>query len=521
MDKNLVNMFLAAYKHDSAVTINSFMRHQSKSDQKRGQFHSFSEDLGGFSWFTDFDNPGLALELIHFMDGLTYFPIDEQYIDMILNFGEFLGTQPETKEPMIVYRGCNDLDVDGVSGLVSASRKESVANQFDRGTILKIHMPKGMKYIDLDKAKSNKAKKSDDREEEVILPPCSYEILSDKTIASRNPNNISGKTRIVEISVKPKDFFREFLKAMENPPEDYYRDFGRDEEYIRAYAKLGNFGVVRTMLGAVGNKQVAGSGLYGSLDTLKKKIKKSDEPTTIKKSFEVLNLDEELPASEYTFMRQMIGDLKQISTKDFYNYINKSKYKNILNDYFSSVDHYSLYTHDDHDVNHVNNVTLFAYYLACKEGCFDKDGIRILLEAARYHDIGRINDWEDPMHGKRGAMKYNETFTTLPVNERMIISFLINAHSLQTKDVETYTKQFFKFAPPAIADLAIEMATIIRDADALDRTRFMYNQYDYINTNYLVHESAKEIIEVSQHLNTREKQLDFYYDYVQELNKNN
>ena len=40
------------------------------------------------------------------------------------------------------------------------------------------------------------------------------------------------------------------------------------------------------------------------------------------------------------------------------------------------------------------------------------------------------------------------------------------------------------------------MANIIRDADALDRTRFPIFSNDYLNTKFLTHSSSKELIQV-------------------------
>ena len=55
-----------------------------------------------------------------------------------------------------------------------------------------------------------------------MLPPCSYEIISEKEVKKgREPNNLTGKTKKIEIKVKPLDLLEEFLNVMKNPPEEY------------------------------------------------------------------------------------------------------------------------------------------------------------------------------------------------------------------------------------------------------------------------------------------------------------
>lgn len=68
-----------------------------------------------------------------------------------------------------------------------------------------------------------------------------------------------------------------------------------------------------------------------------------------------------------------------------------------------------LYKSQVHGEKHISRVCIFAYYLACiKE--FPLEIIRDVLEIAKYHDIGRINDGEDENHGLRGAILYSQYF---------------------------------------------------------------------------------------------------------------
>lgn len=61
-----------------------------------------------------------------------------------------------------------------------------------------------------------------DKENEILLPPCKYEIISKKVVKKQHePNNMSGTTTILEINVEPLDLLTEFLKVMESPVQEY------------------------------------------------------------------------------------------------------------------------------------------------------------------------------------------------------------------------------------------------------------------------------------------------------------
>ena len=75
------------------------------------------------------------------------------------------------------------------------------------------------------------------------MPPCKYQILSEKEIKSeREPNNHTGTTKLIELSVEPLDLLGEFLKVMENPPAEYnYIRSIQGSIYEEALYKLKNY----------------------------------------------------------------------------------------------------------------------------------------------------------------------------------------------------------------------------------------------------------------------------------------
>ena len=511
-NKEDVYSFLAGFKQDSAFFINNFLRKHTPEQYKKGEFNSFDFVTGGID---DWGNPKLTYQILAYMsrakEYIHYWPIQPGYMQRVMSFATYMSEQPPLNNPMIVYRGCNDLEIDGVNGLVSTSTDKKIAEQFNRGTLLKIHLPKGMKIVRVDKLNPNK--KSQDIEHEVILPPCDYTIKSEKEINLKGPNNHSGKTKVVEIDVQPRDLLRELSLVMDNPIQDYMDEslsIGNKEDYRTAFMHLLVMLEKRAITNCHPGQKVRGTGLYGGTDVLKRRKMDCKNKTNMYRAFSLMNSNQPLPNHIIQSMREKAinqFDLpNQITTKQFFDYIKKSKAKHIFYGYENTEDHKSLYQCDYHGIRHADNVTMFTYYIASKEGHSD-DAIRILMEAARYHDIGRTNAWQEGGHGFAGAKKYAEEFKgQIPISEQQIVGFLINAHDAFNQDAIRMmaNKMFGKYCSEEDIDKICDMANIIRDADALDRTRFPIYSLDYLNSKLLTHHSARELIEVAQTINYRE-----------------
>ena len=244
--RTLLYEFLAGYKQNSGIFINNFFRNRDFETYCQDKFESFLFDVSGM--FPNlFDNPLLSIQMVDYLHELdkrkiAYFPINENFIDRLIAFSEVLDLLPRTEEDMVVYRGCSTLERNGVNGVVSTTTERRIAEQFSRGTILTIHVPKGTKCLNV-KSIRPKNQQKNDLENEIILPPCDYQILSCKEgVRGRDEiNNWTGKTIYCEMTVSPLDLLEEFLKMAENPPEEYemVREI-QNGEYERAVNKLRN-----------------------------------------------------------------------------------------------------------------------------------------------------------------------------------------------------------------------------------------------------------------------------------------
>lgn len=230
--KKKMYQFLAGYKQNSGIFINNFMRGRDYETYCKDKFHNFDfvtfkPDKNCFSPNV-FDDEVLSLQMIRYLGQLeelkiAYHPITVNFVDNFIAFAEIMDILEPLKEDTILYRGCSTLDRNGVNGIVSTTTNKTIAEQYSRGTILTMHVPKGTKYIDINTIRPrNRSGQVHDYENEILLPPCDYTILSEKEVKShQEPNNCTGTTKQIDLEIKPLDLLTEFATVMKDPPLEY------------------------------------------------------------------------------------------------------------------------------------------------------------------------------------------------------------------------------------------------------------------------------------------------------------
>lgn len=126
-----------------------------------------------------------------------------------------------------------------------------------------------------------------------------------------------------------------------------------------------------------------------------------------------------------------------------------------------------LYQSHIHGIGHIERVLLFGGLIAMGNQCNEAD-TRLLLTACSYHDIGRRDDSLDDDHGRRSSEKLPQVIT-LPTEDMAIVQAAIYAHSINDVLMEETIRNF------GIHDRqrALNIARMLKDADALDRVRVM------------------------------------------------
>lgn len=147
-----------------------------------------------------------------------------------------------------------------------------------------------------------------------------------------------------------------------------------------------------------------------------------------------------------------------------------------------------------HNIYHIQRVMFFSQIIAQNEGINEKD-LKLLLLASALHDAGKTRDRKDCEHGKNSA-EIAKTYLQKNINsiseeDIKIIQIAIEYHTVKEKINFTELIKFCQKYNVAISNFErIKMISfILKDADALDRTRF--DKEDSLNIELLRTKTAQ------------------------------
>ena len=186
---------------------------------------------------------------------------------------------------------------------------------------------------------------------------------------------------------------------------------------------------------------------------------------------------------------------------DLYNVVNSLKDNDLLGRFESEVrylNNNNLYNFDipEHNIDHVERVLLYSMYMG-NEIKLDSDMMDVLIEASKFHDSGRINLATDTNHAMLSANKVFENLEgKYSADELNKIAAVIEYHEAADSK-EAFDAIFNKYnIDKEEYDDIYNIATILKDADALDRVRFPGN----LDSKYLRNDMAKDLIKSSYQL---------------------
>lgn len=192
---------------------------------------------------------------------------------------------------------------------------------------------------------------------------------------------------------------------------------------------------------------------------------------------------------------------KQMDLRETLNYLKENNYLEELMNEINSIKKEKLFKSFGHGYFH-NERVVFSAFIIGKLKSLNESGMKILLDAAKYHDIGRINDFTDDAHGLVGSnmivdIMKNEPFYKEGENLN-ILKFIIDYHS--TKD--SYLENLLYTYDIKDKDMATELAMILKDSDGLDRVRLsMGLNVSDLDTRYLRTNESKSMIKMIHQLN--------------------
>ncbi|MBE0528146.1 MAG: HD domain-containing protein [Thermoleophilia bacterium] len=134
-----------------------------------------------------------------------------------------------------------------------------------------------------------------------------------------------------------------------------------------------------------------------------------------------------------------------------------------------------------HGPVHTQRVHIHTQRLLREIG-WHEDDARLALSAALWHDIGRIDDGVEPIHGARGAARADQLGLTadLSASEAMDVRFAICRHSLPDSGAAELAHRL-AVDPDEVRRLtdperALRVLWLLKDADALDRIRLGFGE---------------------------------------------
>lgn len=131
------------------------------------------------------------------------------------------------------------------------------------------------------------------------------------------------------------------------------------------------------------------------------------------------------------------------------------------------------YYNDFNPIDHTQRVLTYATYIAIQEK-MSENCVRILINAAKLHDIGRNSDATDLLHGHKGATIIKDySLVDFDKKELNMLLSIVDSHSAYDKNIEGVLYKY----DVDVNDYKMvkKMCNILKDAEALDKARFIDN----------------------------------------------
>jgi len=190
----------------------------------------------------------------------------------------------------------------------------------------------------------------------------------------------------------------------------------------------------------------------------------------------------------FKYYRQLSVD-SQISAEDMLKTLKADRHFLLFEESINQLQEAALYESHVHGKSHIARVAILSFVLGLQLNLNDDD-LRLSLEIAKYHDVGRRDEDEDEMHGPRGARKIAVICCDFTDQEKSIIAAVIAAHSLRD---DCYLDVFQRWdgLQESQYPKCKQLLDIIKDADALDRFRLRDNS---LNLDFLRLENSVHLV---------------------------
>lgn len=371
--------------------------------------------------------------------------VSQEQLEEAITFAKIIKSFPKIKEDIVVYRGGSSANKSKEIGSenkwespISFTTNEELAKKsFGRGGVIyKTVLKAGSVAIPPDILKG--IHWIQDTENELILPPLSYQVMDAKNKQQSDK---------VELDIDILEF--------EDPMISLENSMKKIQEQLNVKIKEAEKSEIR--------------------------LKEMDSEQEIKR-LEFLGYNEKDIQEEQLDIKDIIkelegkGEFKEFLERDSKIEKNPLQYQSYL-----------------HGTDHTRRVAFFATILSDLGGLDQKDK-SVLMKAVQYHDIGRINDYEDKQHGASSVEKIEGNSKALKdfnTEDQELIKFIIEQHSKPKKENEEAILELDDTKKERYQTLLNYM----KDSDKLDRVRL--GKYDGLDVSRLSLPSSKKMIKVA------------------------
>ncbi len=191
----------------------------------------------------------------------------------------------------------------------------------------------------------------------------------------------------------------------------------------------------------------------------------------------------------------------QYDLKELILYLNELGLVDDIKSIVDKMDKSILYSSFTHGYMHNERVIFFTYILAKLKNLSSED-LEILMDAAKYHDIARINDYEDDIHGLGAANKIEKIVKNKKIYENKenlnLLKFIIDFHSTKDSVFEVLMENY-EIEDKERAEI---LSYTFKASDALDRVRLtMGKKKTDLDPSYFKIPEAFSLIKVAHQLN--------------------
>lgn len=195
------------------------------------------------------------------------------------------------------------------------------------------------------------------------------------------------------------------------------------------------------------------------------------------------NLFDNLDNYYQDFLKYSLYKNSGINQKNLKDIISRLSEKRIekLQQEIQSIKVDVLYSSKIHGLYHSEKVLFWTFILSTDNAVTETDE-QILLDAAKYHDIGRTNDIDDTIHGRVSALKVLSIIDN-PIyaeeRNKNLLCAIIELHSLDDK-MENKIREKYHLQEDSSFPI---LWKILKDADGLDRIRYDLGYLDEFSFN--------------------------------------